>query len=618
MKNQVCSARPLRLAAAISILVSNVLAAHAQTTSFELQPVTVTGSGAPRTLGSEIAATSVLTRGDIERSGARDAVQVLNLLGTALVEQQGGAGTLAAVRMRGADSRDTLVLIDGVPMNDVASGQALIQQIPAEMIERVEVVRGNLSALYGANATGGVIQIFTRRGAAGGWSPTVSGGIGDRGTHALSAGVSGGSELVSARVNVGTERTDGFSAANGPTANPDKDGDRRSHASVALDLHPAPGHALMFDLSRIDGRADYDSPSAFSQPTDTHVARQVRDAVSARGTHEIAEDWTFSWRWSQAREHRTDTVVGSFSYELDNVLKNDGIVAQVEGYALPGLRVQAGAERLTQSTDSPSYIRNKRDTDVLRIGANYDVQWGSVQANVRHDKTSDFGAATTGLLGTVYKLSTSLSLVGSTSTSFTPPTLDFLFFNCGLAFPCSNPNLKPERAHNIEAGLQWQDAAMLVRGTLFSVRYRDKIGNDALFVPQNIARVKNDGLELTARAKLDAWTLLGEATFQDPKDEDTGLRPIRRAREQYALRADYSHANWVAGAGLRYVGDRRDTTRDLPSYTVVDASASMTLTPQWTVSARIDNLFDRRYEPTVGYNGQPRAVFVGFSWRPKT
>jgi len=255
---------------------------------------------------------------------------------------------------------------------------------------------------------------------------------------------------------------------------------------------------------------------------------------------------------------------------------------------------------------------------VLRLGTTYDASWGSVQANLRHDKTSDFGSATTGLVGGVYKFDRHLSASASASTSFTPPTLDFLFFDCGPAFPCSNPNLRPERARNVEAGLQWQDAASLLRATIFSVHYRDKIANDANFVPQNLNRVKNDGLELSARQIVASWTLLGEATFQNPKDETTGARPIRRAREQFALRADYQQPRWYAGAGIRYIGDRLDSgNTTLPSYTVVDASARWSLTPDWSLLARVDNLFDKGYEPTVGYNGQPRALFVGASWSPK-
>ncbi|HUG24328.1 TonB-dependent receptor plug domain-containing protein [Piscinibacter sp.] len=610
-------ARPLWFVAASSILSFHT-ASWAQAPGFELEPVTVTGSGTPRTLGSEIAATSVLTRGDIERSGARDAVQVLNLLGTALVEQQGGAGTLAAVRIRGADSRDTLVLVDGVPLNDVASGQALIQQIPADMIERVEVVRGNLSALYGANATGGVIQIFTRRGTPGAVQPRVSGGAGDRGTRSLNASIGAGSEAVSGRLAVGTERTDGFSASNAPTANPDDDGNERDHATLGIDVRPATGHLLGLDLRRIDGTVQYDSASSFSAPTDTHTQHLVQTGATLRGAHELGPKLNLSWRWAQSKERRKDTVVGGFSFVNDNSLDSEGAVVQLEGVIAEGWRAQFGLERLSQSTDSASYIRNDRDTDVARLGTTYDAPWGSVQANLRHDRTSDFGSATTGLLGGVFKLSGGLSAVASASTSFTPPTLDFLFFDCG-PFACSNPDLRPERSRNVEVGLQWQDAVALYRATLFSVRHRDKIANDENFVPQNHDRVKNQGLELTARQAVGHWTLLGEATFQDPKIEATDTRPIRRARQQFALRADFQQARWHAGAGLRYIGDRLDNggSFTLPSYTVVDASAHWTVAPEWTLSARIDNLFDRRYEPTVGYNGRPRGFFVGAAWSPR-
>jgi vitamin B12 transporter len=618
MQQLVFRAGPLRFVAASSILSLSHALSWAQAPVFELEPVTVTGSGTPRTLGSEIAATSVLTRGDVERSGARDAVQVLNLLGTALVEQQGGAGTLAAIRMRGADSRDTLVLVDGVPLNDVASGQALIQQIPADMIERVEVVRGNLSALYGANATGGVIQIFTRRGTAGGLQPQVSAGAGDRGTRSLAASVGAGSATISGRVAVGTERTDGFSASNAPTANPDSDGNERDHATLGIDLQPASGHRLGVDLRRIEGSVQYDNASSFSSPTDTHSQRLVQTGGTLRGAHELGSIWTLSWRWAQSREQRKDTVVGDFSFVNDNTLENEAAVVQIEAAISAAWRAQFGLERVSQSTDSASYVRSERDTDVLRMGTTYDAPWGSLQANLRHDETSDFGSATTGLLGGVYRLGGGLSAVASASTSFTPPTLDFLFFDCGPDFPCSNPNLRPERARNVEAGLQWQDAKALYRATVFSVRYSDKIANDANFVPQNLNRVKNDGVELTARQAIGNWTWLGEATVQNPEDEATGERPIRRAREQFAVRADFRQARWSAGAGLRHVGNRLDSgDATLPSYTVVDASAQWTVAPEWTLSARLDNVFDRRYEPTVGYNGRPRSFFVGASWAPR-
>ena len=238
---------------------------------------------------------------------------------------------------------------------------------------------------------------------------------------------------------------------------------------------------------------------------------------------------------------------------------------------------------------------------MLRAGTSYEAAWGLVRANLRHDRTSDFGSANTGLVGAQYKLGGGLSLLANASTSFTAPTFDFLYFDCG-GFVCSNPDLRPERARNLEAGIQYEAPKTLLRATLFAVRFRDKIGNDSNFVPQNIARAKNQGLELTGRHAMGAWSFLGEASFQDPRDESDNSRLIR----------------WHAGAGLRYVGNRRDVgSTELPSYTVIDASAHFTLTPEWLLSASVENLFDRHYEPTLGYNGRPRGVFMSVSWSPK-
>jgi vitamin B12 transporter len=618
MKKTILRARPVCLAAVCCTLAWHAGTARAQVPPFELEPVTVTGSGTPRTLGSEIAATSVLTRGDIERAGARDAVSVLNLLGTTQVEQQGGAGTLASVRIRGAETRDTLVLIDGVPITDVTSGQALIQQIPADMIERVEVVRGNLSALYGANATGGVIQIFTRRGQAGaGLAPQVSAGVGSRDTRSLAASLSAGGEVWSARLGAGSERTGGFSAGSTANSNPDDDGNKRRYATLAADLQFAPGQNVGLDLRQVDGTVMYDSPR-FGVPTDTHEERLVQSGAALRGRHALGKDWTLAWRVGDSQDKRATTEVSDLGgmWRNKNKMRNEVRAVELAATMTEGLVARVGLERLSQSTDSASHLRQSRDTDVLRAGLTYDASWGSVQANLRHDETSDFGGAGTWLLGGRYRLGESLSLIANASTSFTPPTLDFLFFDCGM-FPCSNPNLRPEKARNVEAGLQWQHRGTLLRATLFAARYTDRIFNDENFVPQNsTGKSENQGIELSARHAVGAWSLLAEATFQDPKQAD-GQRPLRRAREQLALRADYQQPRWHAGAGVRTVGDRPDSGGALPSYTVVDASAHWTVTPDWTVSAVLDNVLDRRYEPTLGYNGRPRMLFVGANWSPR-
>lgn len=585
------------------------------------RPIIITGTLLPRSLGSEIAATSVLTREDLQRSGARDLVSALNLLGTALVEQQGGPGTAAVVRLRGADSRDTLVLIDGVPLTDVTSGLASVSQIDTSAIERIEVVRGNLSALYGANATGGVIQIFTRRGLA---QPQFQAtlGAGSRGTRSATASIAGSLQALSGRLTVGTERTEGFSAANpvlAPTANPDADGSRRRNAALALDWAVAAGHRLGLDLRVSSGRFAYDDPSS-NAPTDTHDGYVLQRGLTLRGAHRVNDQWSLAWRAADGYEGRSDTSVSAFGpYTFGNVLHNRVLAVDANGRLADGWSLLLGAERLAQSTENLTYTRQRRDTDVLRLGLQHDAAWGSLQANLRRDSLSDFDGADTALLGGTWRFAPGLSAIASLSTSFTPPSLDFLYFDCApFGYACSNPGLKPERSRNADLALQWSDADTLLRATAFVARYRDKIANDANFIPQNFARVKNRGLEVAARTRAGAWSLAGEATLQNVVDSDTGERQLRRPRQQFALRAHRDAGAFGLGAALRYIGDRPDS-KDilLPSHTVVDLNARWRLAQQWQMSAALENLFDRSYQPSAGYSGRPRGLFISLGWTPQ-
>jgi vitamin B12 transporter len=601
-------------AMALTSLVAPADFAHAQT------PIVITGTLLPRTLGSEIAATSVLTRADIERNGARDLVTVLGLLGTAQVEQQGGPGTAAVVRLRGADSRDTLVLVDGVPLTDVTSGLASLSHVATDDIERIEVVRGNLSALYGANATGGVIQIFTRRGST---QPEaqLAMGFGSLGTRQVSVSLAGGMQVLRGRVTLGAERSAGFSAANpalAPNANSDDDGNRRRHAALALEFAPTSGQQLGLDLHVSSGRVAYDDASSFASPTDTHDAHIVQRGASLRGSHRLSPRWSLDWRAADGYEGRSDATVSSFGPStFGNILHNRVLSVDLGGKLAVAWTLLTGLERLAQSTENRTYLRTERVTEALRIGLQHDTAWGSLQAHLRQDRTSDFGSATSALLGGTWRFAPRLSAIASVATGFTPPTLDFLYFDCSpLGFACSNPSLRPERSRNADLAVQWANAKSLVRATAFVARYRDKIANDANFVPQNLARLKNSGLELAARAQLGRWALASEATLQNMVDGQTGARQLRRPRQQLALRVFHDAGAYGAGAALRTIGDRPDFADvTLPSYTVVDLNAQWRIEPHWTVSASLDNLFDRGYQPTAGYNGKPRTLFIGLAWQ---
>ena len=591
-------------------------AVHSQTQA----AIVITGTLLPRAVGSEIAATSVLTRVDIERSGARDLIAALNLLGTALVEQQGGPGTAAVVRLRGADSRDTLVLVDGVPLTDVTSGLASLSQLSTDAIERIEVVRGNLSALYGANASGGVVQIFTRRGSTVPQAQ-VGFGVGSHGTRSANATLAAGTQQLRGRITLGTERSDGFSAANpaiAPNANPDDDGHRRRHAALALDFTPAAGQQLGLDVRVLSGRVAYDDASSFAAPADTHLSRILQRGLTLRGNHAVNERWSLAWHAADSDEVRSDVVNTTFgASDFGNTLHSRAMSLHARGVVMDGWTASLGAERLAQSTENTTYVRPDRDTDVLRLGLQHDAAWGSFQANLRHDRTSDFGGATSGLVGATWRFAPQFSAIASVANSFTPPTLDFLYFDCSpFGFACSNPNLRPERSRNADVALQWADGMSVVRATAFAARYRDKIANDANFIPQNLARLRNSGLELAARTQLGRWAIAGEATLQNMVDADTGARSLRRPRQQAAVRTYYDAGAFGAGAALRFIGARSDFgNMVLASHALVDLNARWRFASQWTAAASLGNLFDKSYQPSAGYNGQPRTAFVSLAWQ---
>lgn len=611
--------RPSALACALACAFASSSFA-ADTPADQLMPVVVTGAITPRTLGSEFAATSVITRQDLERSGVRDVVSALSQLGTVQVDQQGGPGTLAAVRLRGADSRDTLVLVDGVPLTDVTSGLASVSQLPTDAIERIEIVRGNMSALYGANATGGVIQIFTRR-AKGGFDAQASAGLGNRDTRAANASVAFGDAALRARVTLGIEHTDGYSAADtrvAPTANPDDDGNRRKDASVALDSTIADGQELSAQFFYVHGDVDYDDPSSFATPTDTHLSKTIQRGLALNGRHRVAPAWTLGWRAGANDEERRNETVSAFGpFDFGNKLHTRQLALDMTGAPLGGVTLQFGAERLEQSTDTDTYVDDERGTNTLRAGASYDAEWGGLQMAVRRDDTSDFGNATTGLLGARWKIGPAWSLFGTVSNSFTPPTLDFLYFDCSpFGSVCSNPDLDPERARNADLALQWEQGSTLVRATLFAARYKDKIVNDADGIPQNVDRARNHGIELAARTRLGDWRFDGEATFQDPVNEDTDEQLVRRAKRLFALRAGYDLGSLSADGALRHVGERPDLGGvALSSYTVFDANARWRFLSNWTLQATVENLFDRDYQPTAGYRGRPRTLLVSLGWQ---
>lgn len=628
MKNSSFRARPALLAFSfVSLVYSGSLLAQSPVVSGQLNPVVVTATRNSQLLGSALPFTSVISREDIERSQAADLVSLLQREAGMQRTQNGGIGSVSSVFIRGAASLQTLILIDGVPQNKQdASGAVSLEHVMLENVERVEIVRGNVSAIYGSGAIGGVIQIFTKSGSREP-SASVSAQVGPRATRKLSANLSGSAGNTAISVGVSRFSTDGFStidASRFPSTNPDADSYRNTSANLSLTHTLSTDHQFGLRFSKATGDTAYDN--AYGAPSDIQAAT-TRLSQAALFTDNTFGRWrsriTLSEQ-SDKSETRDDGLFGS----NDGFKTSAKVLNWVNTLALGGdWLATAGLERQKQSVDTSTTsafgtpYATSRDATALFAGLEGKVASGGLQLNVRRDKVGEL-AQTTGYAGYGYPLMQQLKLIGSLSTAFNAPPLGYLF-----APGFGNPNLRPELARSKELGLQYEQGSQFVRAAYFDTRVKDQFNFDnTTFSFANIGRARNKGWELSYKATLGATDVRSSLTLQDPVDEITGQPLTRRAKTLFSAGMSHAIGAWRLGADLQYSGKRPDAYADpvtfapvsttLAAYSVLDLSLSYRVSPAVELRARLDNVTNEKYQTVFGYNQQPRSAYVGVTWTP--
>ena len=606
MKKPVSSVRLAVLPLAIA-----AIPAFAQTT---LPEVVVSASRSQQRWQDALPATTLITRAEIERAQTPDLPTLLRRVAGVEIAQNGGPGTVASAFIRGADSRHTLVLIDGVPINNLNFGTAALEHVPLADVERIEIVRGNVSSLYGSAALGGVIQIFTRQAGA---TPqgNVAAQVGSRGLAQLTA--SGAVRLESGtrlRASVESLRDKGFNAINQaerPGTDPDRDGYTRRSASFGITQELAGGNMLGLRLRDARGTTQYDSQ--FGPATQADESRFTESGAVLEGQFKLSERVNLNAALTSSGD-KLDASVTAFPYRTDSFSK--GAQVALDWTPAPGQHVTAGAETTRQRLESDTvYDRASRTLTSLRLGYTADAGPHQVQVNVRNDRYSDFGSASTGYAGYAYRINEAWRINATASTGFNAPTFNDLYFPFG-----GNASLRPERLKSAELGLRYAVGAHLARAVLFDNRFTDLIGNDADFNRVNIGRARNRGLDLSYAGRVGDVGVRAGLVRQNPTDRDTGARLPRRARQQATLGADYGVGAWRLGGSLMHVGSRFDDAankRPLAAYTTADVYANWQFARDFSAQANVNNLTDKRYETAYGYNQPRRGVYLTLRWQPK-
>lgn len=585
--------------------------------------VVVTASRTEQRLRDAIPHTTVITRGQIRESQAVDLPSLLRTEAGFEFSQNGGTGAQTGIFMRGGRTSQMLVLIDGVRVEDVGFSQTAFQHLMLDEIERVEVVRGNVSSLYGSNAMGGVVQVFTRRGR-GAPMPYADVMIGTRGTNKLTGGY-GGQLDTGTRFNVTGTRfsTRGFSAIDrrlAPNANPDNDGYDNESVSANASHRIAAAHEIGASFLKARTHTEFDQsggPATTANRSDQNLS-MMQGWWEAR----FLPRWRSRLAMSEGTDYRRNYNNNAFADGANTrsrqvVWDNDISVAASH-------TISVGLEKLEQDHVNATLAGGRvlrREVDVWRLG--YLGRFGdhSIQANLRGDDFSDFGKAETHFAGYGYDLTDAWRFIASHGTSFRAPTFQDLYGFGG------DPTLKPERSRTGEIGMQWAAGPHRLRVVAFATRYQNPIVfNLITFKVANALHLSADGVESSYSGRLAGFDVRASLTLQDPRQRDPGEeegQAIRRARQFGSLAVSRSFGPWRIGGDITGSGARRDTTFAFPrvyareaGYTLVNLTARYNFSRDLFAGVRVENVLDEEYKLAWGFNTARRGVFLTVGWQP--
>jgi len=611
------------LGLAIALGVTTVAQAQDNKRATELDEVVVTATRTEVAVQDSLLPVEVIDRAQIERSQARSLLGLLQGRAGISLSNQGGLGKLTTVNIRGTESDHVLVLVDGIRIGSASAGLASFQDLPIDQIERVEIVRGPRSSLYGSEAIGGVIQIFTVRGGQGLQQNLRLGGGSNR-LREAGAGFSYGGDRAWVSAQAAYQSTDGINACRGSgslfqgcfTDEPDLDGYR----NLSINLR---GGARLTDTLKLEGH--FLNANAFNEFDGSifggNESENVQQVLGAR------MDWAAGSRFKltsqlgraldESDSYYADPISGARDFVSTFDTRRD--TASVQGdFSLTQAQLLSGGVDWQQDQVTGSVPFGVARRDNLGVFVEYQGKFGAqqLQASARNDDNQQFGNHTTGSLGWGMALGRGLKLSANYGTGFKAPTFNDLYFPF-----FGNPDLEPESSRSLNLGLAQYADQWRWTFNAFETRIEDLISYDAaIFLPNNIDNARIRGAELTGGLSAAGWELAAQVSHTDPRNRTEGSNQgnllARRARNTARIDLDRDFAEFrfgitANGASHRY--DNAANTVRLAGYGTVDLRLEYALHRAWTLQARATNVFDRDYE-TIDWYTQPGREY-GLSLR---
>ncbi|WP_018861755.1 TonB-dependent receptor domain-containing protein [Thioalkalivibrio sp. ALJ3] len=575
-----------------------------------LDVVQVTAARIAQTVDEALSSVTVIDREEIERLQPQQFTDLLEGRAGIETSQNSAFGKTTSVHTRGTSSDHTLLLIDGVRMGSATSGGASWQFLPPEEIERVEIVRGPRTSIYGSDAIGGVVQVFTREGKKG--PPRVNAfvGGGSFNTWETGVGVAGRTENTNYSFSLSHFETDGINVQD-DVGDDDRDGYDNTSLATKVTHRLDNGAEVFGNMLYSEGSTEFDTDSQFSPDSSDFVHAALRAGFRIP----VTRQWQTELSVGHSRDESENFLDGEFFSQFDTRRdmidwRND-IDFGDRVYLVTG--IDAHEDRVESDTDYDEGSRyNVGAYSVVQV----DLGRHDLEGSLRYDDNEQFGDKTTGQVAWGMQASETVRLRASYGTAFKAPTFNDLYFP-GFG----NPDLDPETSRTFEFGARYTSGPYYADAAIFQTDLDQMITFDPIaFRAENVDEARIRGVELEGGYDGAQWVSRASLTFLDAEDRETGNELRRRSPVTARVDLDRQFQRFSMGSSViaksRAYNDR-DNEERLAGYGLLNLRASYQIAPEWQIQATVNNVFDKDYETARGYNQPGRAAFVKLRYQQR-
>jgi len=591
------------LLAPMALAVSSCFASELKLDT-RIERIVVTANRIEQPADEVMAQTTIISRTEIANAGAATLMELLQRSAGVEIRPLGGPGQPAGVFIRGANAGHTLVLVDGQRVSSSTSGSTAFENLSLDLIERIEVIKGPLSGLYGSDAIGGVVQIFTRDSKV----PRLTGdvGFGSHGQRTFNAGFTAVEGNTALSLNAGHNEVNAPSATNPAagtfTYNPDRDPYSNTNVVLKLSHTLWQQETLSFSVWQSKGKTHFDDG-----PGDNAVNTQTLTGVNFGSENHFAPWWKSKLLVGRTiDDSRIDSQFpGSFKTTQNQFSWQNEFASPVGKWLL-------GTERREETVSGTTdYDRRRRTTNSLFAGVSETLGDTRFAGNIRRDSEEQFGRNISGGASYGIQLAKDELIYISTGKAFHAPSFNDLYYP-GF----SNPNLKPERSRAYEYGWRLSKADYRFDLAIFENTISDLVVFDfATLKPQNVANARIRGWEASGDTTLWGINARASVTAQQPENRDTGKVLQSRARQFGSILLSKPLGNWFVSTGLVANGVRYDSADQSPltrmnGYVLWNANLRYRIDKVWRIELIATNLADRHYQLAQGYNPLGRSIVL--------